>query len=84
MKTSHLFINVVIDLDGDEADARSTAAVYSVRGEPEQVHIRGITYHDRFRRTDDGWRIARRVHQPQWEGVAEHIALTPIVVAEPK
>jgi len=82
MKTSHLFNNVVITLDGDEADVRSTASVYSVRGEPEQVHIRGITYHDRVRRTADGWRIARRVHVPHWEGVAENVPLTPIVPAD--
>ena len=62
MVTSHLFINVVIDLDGDEADVRSTASVYSVRGEPEHfdAHPRHHVCYDRVRRTTDGWRIARK------------------------
>jgi 3-phenylpropionate/cinnamic acid dioxygenase small subunit len=78
IKTSHLFMNVVVTLDGDEADARSSASVYSVRGEPEQVRIRGISYHDRMRRTPDGWRIAKRVHSVGWEGAAESVPITPI------
>lgn len=78
MITSHLFMNVAIELDGDEADVRSSASVYSVRGDPEQVRIRGITYHDRVRRTGAGWRIAQRVHRPIWEGAAESVPLTPI------
>lgn len=78
MITSHLFMNVVIDLHGDEADVRSSASVYSVRGDPEQVRVRGITYHDRVRRTAKGWRIAKRVHAPRWEGAAESVPLTPL------
>jgi ketosteroid isomerase-like protein len=77
-RTSHLFMNVVIDLDGDEAATRSNATVWSVRGEPEQVRVRGITYRDRMRRTADGWRIAKRVHAVWWEGAAESVPVTPI------
>jgi 3-phenylpropionate/cinnamic acid dioxygenase small subunit len=79
MVSSHLFMNVVIELDGDEAEVRSSASVYSVRGEPQQVRVRGIAYRDRVRRTADGWRIAERVHTPRWEGAAESVPLTPIV-----
>ena len=71
MKTSHLFTNLVIHLDGDQAEARSRAAVYSVRGTPEQVRVRGISYQDLVRRTPDGWRIANRVHSVAWEGGME-------------
>ncbi len=78
MKTSHLFTNVLINLDGDEAEARSRAAVYSVRGTPEQVRVRGISYRDRMRRTPDGWRIAKRVHSVAWEGAMESVPITPI------
>ena len=78
MKTSHLFTNVLINLDGDEAEARSRAAVYSVRGTPEQVRVRGISYRDRMRRTPDGWRIANRVHSVAWEGAMESVPITPI------
>lgn len=80
MVTSHLFMNVVIDLDGDEADARSSASVYSVRG-AERVHIRGIGYQDRMRRTPQGWRIAKMVHSVAWEAAAENVPITPIVAA---
>jgi 3-phenylpropionate/cinnamic acid dioxygenase small subunit len=78
MKTSHLFMNVVINLDGDQAVARSRAAVYSVRGTPEQVRVRGITYQDRMRRTRHGWRIANRVHSVAWEGAMESVPITPV------
>jgi 3-phenylpropionate/cinnamic acid dioxygenase small subunit len=78
IKTSHLFMNVEITLDGDEADASSRALVCSVRGEPEQVRFRGISYDDRMRRTSDGWRIAKRVHSVGWEGAAESVPITPI------
>jgi 3-phenylpropionate/cinnamic acid dioxygenase small subunit len=78
MKTSHLFTNVVINLDGDQAEARSRAAVYSVRGTPGQVRVRGISYQDRMRRTPDGWRIANRVHSVAWEGAMETVPITPI------
>jgi 3-phenylpropionate/cinnamic acid dioxygenase small subunit len=78
MKTSHLFTNVVINIDGDEAEARSRAAVYSVRGNPEQVRVRSISYQDRMRRTPDGWRIANRVHSAAWEGAMESVPITPL------
>ena len=76
--STHRFTNIVVDLDGDEADVQSSGAVYGVRGEPLQLHIRGITYRDRFVRTPAGWRIARRVHSAAWEGGAENLPLTPI------
>ncbi len=78
IKTSHLFTNVVIKLEGDEADARCSASVYSVRGDPEQVRIRGVSYRDRMRRTPEGWRISKRAHSVAWEGAAESVPVTPI------
>lgn len=74
----HRFGNVVVTLHGDEADVTSRAVVYGVRGEPLQLRMRSITYQDRFVRTASGWRIARRVHAPAWEGAAENVPLTPI------
>jgi hypothetical protein len=76
--STHRFTNVVVTLDGDEADVRSSAVVYAVRGEPLQLRLRGLRYRDRFVRTGDGWRIARRVHSVSWEGGAENKPLTPI------
>jgi 3-phenylpropionate/cinnamic acid dioxygenase small subunit len=78
IKTSHLFTNVVIRLEGDEADARCRASVYSVRGEPEEIRVRGVSYRDRMRRTPDGWRISNRTHSVAWEGAAESVPITPI------
>jgi hypothetical protein len=76
--STHRFTNVAVTLDGDEADVRSSAVVYGVRGEPAQLRLRGIRYRDRFVRTAAGWRIARRVHSVSWEGGAENKPLTPI------
>jgi ketosteroid isomerase-like protein len=74
----HRFGNVVVNIDGDEADVQSRAVVYGVRGDPQQLRLRGISYHDRFVRTAAGWRIARREHSPSWEGAADSVPLTPI------
>jgi len=76
--STHRFGNVVVTLNGDEADVQSRAVVYGVRGEPLQLRMRGITYHDHFVRTAAGWRIARRVHSPSWEGASDNVPLTPI------
>ena len=76
--STHRFGNIVVTLDGDEADVQSSAVVYGVRGEPLQVRLRGIRDPDRFVRTAQGWRIARRVHSPSWEGAVESVPLTPI------
>ena len=76
--STHRFTNIVVTLDGDEADVQSSAVVYGVRGEPLQLRLRGISYRDRFVRTPAGWRIGRRVHSAAWEGGAENLPLTPI------
>jgi ketosteroid isomerase-like protein len=76
--TMHLFTNIVVVLDGDRADVRSNAIVYGIRGEPEQVRLRGLGYNDSCVRTAAGWRIRKRVHSAAWEGAAESVPLTPI------
>ena len=76
--STHRFANVLVVLDGDEADVQSSAVVYGVRGEPEQLRLRGVNYQDRFRRGPDGWRISRRIHSVAWEGGAENVTPTPI------
>jgi 3-phenylpropionate/cinnamic acid dioxygenase small subunit len=59
-RTRHLTSNTVIDLDGDNATARSSYVVFQgVDGFPLQPIITG-RYHDGFVRTADGWRFARR------------------------
>ncbi len=74
----HLFTNVVVALDGDQADVRSNAIVYNLRTETARLHLRGISYHDTFVRTPTGWRIRKRVHSAAWEAAADSVPLTPI------
>jgi hypothetical protein len=74
----HLFTNIAVQLDGDTADVRSHAIVYTIRGEPEQVRLRGLSYHDTCVRTAAGWRIRRRIHSVNWEAGAENVPITPI------
>lgn len=76
--STHIVSNAIVEIDGDRAAVRSRAVVYGVRGEPEQLRLRGVTYDDLCVRTSAGWRIARRVHSAQWEGGADHLPLTPI------
>jgi hypothetical protein len=76
--TTHRFTNVIVDLRGDEADVESSGVVYAVRGEPERLRVRGLTYRDRVIRTEDGWRIRRRIHNVSWEAAADAVPLTPI------
>jgi len=76
--STHVVSNALIELDGDRASVRSRAVVYGVRGEPEQLRLRGVTYDDSLVRTAEGWRIHRRVHSAQWEGGAAHLPLTKI------
>ena len=71
--TTHVVSNVGVELHGDRASAISNAVVYGIRGTPEQLRLRGISYHDELLRTSDGWRIQRRTHAVAWEGGAEHV-----------
>lgn len=77
-ESTHVVANVRVELRGDEAAVSSVAVVYGVRGEPEQLRLRGVTYRDVCVRTPNGWRIRERVHTPRWEGGAQHVPLTPI------
>jgi 3-phenylpropionate/cinnamic acid dioxygenase small subunit len=67
--TQHMLTNVDISLDGDRATARS--ACYNpmgaaTRGGALHHFFLGIEYHDELVRSDDGWRIARRVELQRW------------------
>lgn len=57
----HQVSNFEIDVDGDEATAKSRF-VFVMRGEGgAPTPMLSGQYHDRLVRTDDGWRIAERV-----------------------
>lgn len=66
--TQHLVLNSEVRIDGDEA--RGTTQFHNpneltVDGKP-WIFTVGGAYHDRFVRTDAGWRIAHRVEETKW------------------
>ena len=64
----HLLGNMVIDVDGADATSTCRAVAYVVRSTPEgtRLFMRGLTYEDRWVRGDEGFRIVRRRHVPEW------------------
>jgi hypothetical protein len=60
-RTKHVTTNVMVDLDGDTATARSYYTVFQQTDVlPLQPIIAG-RYHDRFERVDGAWRFADRL-----------------------
>ena len=58
--SQHVIANRLIEVDGDEATARSY--LYNPMGLPDgRTTFLGTGYRDRFVRTSDGWRFAERV-----------------------
>jgi ketosteroid isomerase-like protein len=66
--SQHIFAPPLVHVDGDAATASSHAVSHLVvPGEAGDTLLsRGLVYDDRLVRTPTGWRIARRVHRPQW------------------
>lgn len=60
--------NVLIDLDGDQAQAESYALAMHAgpRGDQRLVLVRATRNRDRLSRTPAGWRINHRVHELLW------------------
>jgi len=63
-KTRHLMTNLIIDV-ADGADVATSRSCYTVLqgidvGAPIQTILAG-RYHDRYRRTSEGWQFAERV-----------------------
>ena len=60
-RTKHVTTNLVVELAGDAATARSYFTVFQAApGGPLQAIVAG-RYHDRFERAGDGWRFADRL-----------------------
>lgn len=59
--THHHLSNIMIDLDGDSAAVTSYVYAWHTHTDPgeEDFHLYG-EYHDVWRRTDGGWRCAKR------------------------
>lgn len=61
----HMISNLVVELDGDTATARTICHNPMVmdRGGKEHVFICGLWYVDKLVRTEEGWRIRERVEE---------------------
>ena len=64
--TQHLNANIQIKLDGDRATGRVMCLnpqQMKIGDGDEHIFFCGLWYVDEYRRTDRGWRIARRVEE---------------------
>ncbi len=60
--------SIVLGPDG-RCGVRTAAVVYvAAVGDDAGVTVRGITYTDVCRLTEDGWRFAQREHRLRWQG----------------
>jgi hypothetical protein len=67
--TQHLNANIQIQLDGDRATGRVMCLNPQQMKLPEQeehIFFCGLWYVDEYRRTDEGWRIARRIEEKSY------------------
>ena len=67
--SQHLNANIQITLDGDTATGRVMCFNPMNMALPDggnQVFFLGLWYLDEYRRTADGWRIARREEEKSW------------------
>jgi SnoaL-like domain len=75
LTTQHLFLNIVIAIDGDTATVRSECSYAAVnRGETagkNTLRLSGLWFDDALVRTGDGWRIRHRVANSRWSHAIE-------------
>ncbi len=77
-RTKHVTTNVVVELDGDAATARS---YYLVLQQTDDLALQPIIagrYHDRFERVDGTWRFADRlIHSDLIGDLGHHLRADP-------
>jgi 3-phenylpropionate/cinnamic acid dioxygenase small subunit len=67
--TQHLNANIQVELSGDQARGRVMCFNPMEMAMPDggtQTYFLGLWYIDEYRRTGDGWRIARREEEKSW------------------
>ncbi len=67
--SQHLNANVQVELDGDAAKGRVMCFNPMEMSMPDggtQTYFLGLWYVDEYRRTEDGWRISKRVEEKSW------------------
>lgn len=62
----HRFTDLLIDVDGDDANVRYNAVVAMIRASDEPNLMLGEVYRVRARRTSAGWRIVELESRPIW------------------
>lgn len=62
----HLITNVLVDLDGDQAEARANLVVTFAGEDGRPTSSLGEVYRFGVRRTPGGWRLARIEVRPRW------------------
>lgn len=65
--STHLMANTLVDLQGDTAHAETQGVAFLASPATGTVVTRGLLYSDDLRRTEDGWRIAHRIHRSIWQ-----------------
>lgn len=69
LRAYHTLLNSIIDVDGDQASSTTYSLAYHLTpsaGGRADCYVMAITYFDLYRRTAQGWRIARRRLEVQW------------------
>lgn len=66
--TQHLNANIQITVNGDEATGRVMCfnPQEMAMGEENHVFMLGLWYVDKYRRTEDGWKMCERVEEKSW------------------
>lgn len=68
-KTYHMVHNVIVDVNGDTATGEVYSASHHLRPIEKEMYsdrVMYITYRDNYVRTDEGWRMARRLVDVQF------------------
>ena len=77
-KTRHLVLNLIVEVDGDTAAARSTFCVVQAT---DRVALQPIVvgrYFDRFARDTAGWYFTERIADVEMVGdVSDHLLIDP-------
>jgi ketosteroid isomerase-like protein len=66
--STHLMVNVIVNVTGDRAHAETTAVTY--RAGDGMVITRGIRYTDECAKIAGRWVISRRTHRARWQSQA--------------
>lgn len=77
-RTRHLVLNLIVEVDGATAAARSTFCVLQSSGRIQLQPIVVGRYYDKFNRDDHGWHFTERIADVEMLGdVSDHLLIDP-------